>query len=445
MDALLDAGYECYVVGGAARAILLGTRADDWDVATSAPPSEVRRVIEWMGMKPIDKGEAHGTVGASDGGVTVEFTTFRAEGEYSDARHPDSVTFIGDIEGDLSRRDFTVNAIAMKWPGLEVTDPFRGVEDLRRGIIRAVGDAASRFAEDALRMIRAVRFESEHGWRIEPRTRSAISRNAQRVRGISAERVRDEVSRVLVGPHAGRALADMVRLGLMDAVVPELSESGGVGAGRLSGRTLMEHAIMTADAVAPSLVLRLAALLHDVAKPRCLGVDDRGRVHFHGHDALGAEMVGEILERLRYPKVVRDRVRVLVKEHMFFYSPEATDAALRRLVGRVGEEGVFDLLELRRADVVASGGDAAPFLRQVEHRVRDILDRGQAVRGSGLAVNGEDVMEVLDIGPGPRVGQVLQRLLDMVLDDPGLNQRDKLRSIIAGMKPGGGDSRPGSS
>lgn len=438
LDLMVGAGHECYIVGGAARAMLLAQHPGDWDVATSAVPAEIRKALK--GIRLIRKGERHGTIGVEHEGVTVEFTTFRAETEYSDGRRPDSVRFVSDIRDDLSRRDFTVNAIALRWPDFAVVDPFGGARDLRRGLLKSVGDATERFSEDALRMMRAVRFESEHGWTIERRTRSAIAANAGRLDGISRERVRDELSRLLIGEDVAAALRDMIALGLMARVIPEFEESIGYPAGSPAG-TLDGHAIMATAAVRPSLHLRLAALLHDIAKPRCFSVDENGEGHFYGHDSAGAEMAGVILRRLKYPGAVRSRVQVLIREHMFFYHPAVSDAGLRRLVGRVGEENVFDLLEMRRADAAAWGAPPGPFLSQVEYRIRSILESREAVSGSGLAVDGRDVMEVLGTGPGPLVGKVLQQLLDAVMDDPTLNERTKLRALIASMgaRTGGGN------
>ncbi|NPV69494.1 MAG: HD domain-containing protein [Firmicutes bacterium] len=452
LDRLTGAGYACYIVGGAARAVLDGTAASDWDVATLATPAEVKRVFGDLDL--IDKGEKHGTIGLERDGVVVEFTTLRSEASYSDRRRPDSVTFISDINEDLSRRDFTVNAFALEWPGLSIVDPFGGVKDMRKGLLRAVGDPRERFAEDALRMMRAVRFVSENGWTIDGRTRTAISINAHLLGRVSRERVRDELSRLLLGPHVARALAQMIDLGLMDQVIPAFARSVGYPTGSPTGDTLDEHAICVVCLVKPELLLRLAALLHDIAKPHTLTLDESGSGHFYGHEKTGAEMADRILEGLRYPRAVREKVRTLVREHMFFYSATVTDAAIRRLIARAGAANVFDLIELRRADAVASafgaravlpagrGSACAAAMRQygervvlqMESRVRQIFEAGQAVKGSDLAVDGHDVMEVLGIGPGPAVGEVLQELLDRVMDDPSLNDRERLRELMRNLK-----------
>lgn len=435
MDMLVAAGHQCYVVGGAVRAIILGDSPADWDVATSATPSDMRLLFKEHRL--IDKGEAHGTIGVEVQGVAVEFTTFRVEAGYSDGRRPDAVQFSGDIREDLARRDFTVNAIALRWPDSRVVDPFGGVRDLRRGVIRCVGFPSERFNEDALRMMRAVRFESEYGWAIERRTKAGIRDNAPRLCLISSERQRDEMTRLLVGRFAARALRDLIHLGLMQYIIPEFMPSVGFLTGAPGG-TLDEHAVRVVAAVAPSIHLRLAALLHDIAKPCCFHIGEDGQGHFYGHAAAGAEMASSILLRLKYPRDVRSRVASLVREHMFFYSPEVTDAALRRLIGRVGEDNVFDLLELRRADAIAMGARQMPFLAQMQARLQYIIEGGQAVRGSALAVDGNDVMEALGIGPGPEVGRVLQGLLDAVMDDPSLNDKDKLIALAVKIRAAGG-------
>jgi len=434
LAALSDCGHSAYVVGGACRDLLSGLVPHDWDVATSATPHEVEGCLAGR-YSLVKQGEKHGTTGVvghgEDGDWLVEVTTFRTESTYSDGRRPDKVEFVQSVEQDLSRRDFSVNAIAVRWPGLDIVDPFGGAADLAKGIIRCVGDPARRFSEDGLRLLRALRLEAERGWTIEKATYAALVSQSRLLARVSKERIREEFSRILVGQSAPRALRDMVRTGLLERFIPEFSEAIGLDQRTpYHKRKLDEHLIETVSWVRPDLVVRLAALFHDVAKPRTFMLDDVGQGHFYGHNKAGAEMTAEILRRLRYDKDTIQRVSLLVREHMFAYGPIISDAGVRRLIGRVGKDNLPDLFDLRRADIIASGGLPDPLLDHMWERVVRAMEGGEPTSAMDLAVDGDDVMDRTGWAPGPRVGRVLAKLFDLVIEYPEKNQRDLLLGLI---------------
>jgi tRNA nucleotidyltransferase/poly(A) polymerase len=369
----------------------------------------------------------------------VEVTTFRGEGPYLDGRRPSSVTFLGDVEGDLARRDFTVNAIA--WDPMEsgfagVRDPFGGLRDLRRGVVRAVGRAEERFAEDGLRPLRAVRLACTLRFALEPRTRRAITATLDTFARVASERVRDELEKLLLrGQPPGRGLRLLQRTGLLRHVAPELLEGVGFRQNRWHAWDVWEHTVRSVDLAPPDLVVRLAALFHDVAKPRSAGPGKGPGEHtFYGHERLGADLTLEALGRLRFPRrEVVERVAHLVAEHNWHYSPDWNDATVRRTIARVGPEELEPLWSLRRADLEAHGVGVPEALRNqqaLEDRCASVLAQASALRVKDLAIGGREVMEALQISPGKLVGRILATLLERVLDDPKLNSRDDLLRLL---------------
>jgi tRNA nucleotidyltransferase (CCA-adding enzyme) len=428
LDRMKD--YQAFIVGGACRDMLQQLTPHDWDVATDARPEDIVELFQDYSLNR--QGEKHGTVTVIEREThqQVEITTFRVDEAYSDGRRPDSVGFVRDIREDLSRRDFTINAIAVSWPGLEVVDPFGGVDDLARGLIRCVGEPAKRFSEDGLRLLRAVRLRAENGWTIEKATYAAIKAQSRLINKISRERVRDELTRIIMGRCVAQGLRDLMHTGLMAKMVPELADSIGFDQKTpYHYRTLDEHIIETVSWVSQHRAVRLAALLHDVAKPATFTVEE-GRGHFYGHNKLGADMAAVALRRLRFGREIVDRVTLLVREHMFSYGPGVTDQGLRRLVGRVGKDNIADLFDLRRADILASGGMVDPWLDQTWDRVMEVISGNEPTGESDLAVSGHDVMELTGWAPGPQVGRVLAILLEAVINDPSLNKKDQLREMI---------------
>lgn len=428
LERLADAGFEAALVGGCVRDLVTGRAPTDWDVASSAPPESVAALFPrsvWenpfgtVTVLPDPEGD----------GPSVEVTTYRIEGPYRDRRRPAEVRWGSSLEDDLSRRDFTVNAMA--WIPLDLSaasgrllDPHGGAADLSAGTLRAVGDPDRRIAEDALRMVRAVRFATRLGLRLEDGTASAIRRHAAAAASLSGERVRTELLRILEG-SAPPSLAFVLleELGLLVVVLPELAALRGVPQAKVLPGDALDHSLRTADALpAADPLLRLAGLLHDVGKATTL---EDG--HFIGHEQAGAELAATAMLRLRFGRAEIARVERLVRQHMFAYTPDWTDAAVRRFIRRVGPDLLEDLYALRRADNVASGAKEPPSggLDELRRRAADILTTDPMGQRQ-LAVDGNDLVAELGLRPGPIVGRLLEELLEAVLDDPRLNRRDLL-------------------
>lgn len=432
METLESHGHQAYAVGGCVRDLVAGLIPKDWDVATDATPAEVRRIFS----RTVPLGLRYGTVQVRDFGEAVEVTTFRTESGYADRRHPGRVEFVDSIDGDLARRDFTFNALALDARGTLI-DPFGGVGDLEARVVRAVGDPAARFREDALRMLRAVRFAAQLGAGIEPGTLAAIKAEAPLIGEISRERIRDEMNRILVAAHPVRGLVLMEETGLLAAVLPEVAACVGVEQNRFHRYDVWRHSLQTVAHVRGDLTLRLAALFHDVGKPSSLTVAEDGHRRFYGHDCAGAEIAGNALRRLRYDAETVSRVTVLVRHHMrLHHLVGAGDAALRRLIREIGPEQVPLLVELAEADIAAKGLDnGTPAAQQEVHARLLALSRDdtQPVGLNRLAVDGTDVMRELGVGPGPVVGRALERLLETVMQDPRMNTRRRLLQALRDM------------
>lgn len=425
-----EAGFQCHLVGGAVRDILLGRPHTDYDIATDARPAQVIPLFR----RVIPTGIKHGTVTVHFKGTIFEITTFRTETAYADGRRPDTVTFTPSIIDDLARRDFTINAIAYDLLADRVADPHEGRRDLRVGIIKAIGDPSERFREDGLRPLRACRFAAQLGFSVEEPTRRAIPGSLDILAKVSAERVRDEILKIIDAPLPSVGFALMKDTGILAVVLPELMEGEGVPQGSFHCHDVFRHSLYACDA-APreSPVLRLAALLHDIGKPRTRGTGPDGRPTFYGHEKVSAEMTQAILERLKLPNATIRDVSHLVAHHMFNYLEEWSDAAVRRLIARVGEGSIKDIIALRRADQIGMCHENAQYfpqgLSEFAQRVAGVMESGRAFTVSKLAIGGNDIMENLDLRPGPQVGIILNELLQSVLEDPALNEREKLLEI----------------
>ncbi len=425
---LVEAGFEAYLVGGCVRDMLLGREPKDWDIATNAKPEEVQKLFEDTVYE-----NDFGTVGVKTESEdpklkVIEVTTYRIEGKYTDKRHPDDVKFAKTIEEDLSRRDFTVNALAMDLKG-GVIDPYGGKDDLKEKIIRTVGKPEERFNEDALRLMRAVRFATELDFEIELNTRRAIEKLSRELEVIAKERVRDELVKIIMTPRAAKGIMLLEELGLLQNVLPELREGLGVGQNKHHIYTVFEHNVRALDYTAKegySLEVRMAALLHDVGKPKSK-VGDGPDSTFHQHEYIGAKLAARALDRLRFPKDFIEIVAHLVKSHMFYYDVgEISDAGVRRFVRRVGPENIDDLLKVREADRIGSGVKKA-----IPYRLRHLLFMIDKVKQDPLSpkmlkLNGDELMRLLKLEPSPRVGWILNALLEEVLDDPSHNTREHL-------------------
>jgi tRNA nucleotidyltransferase (CCA-adding enzyme) len=447
---LREAGKQAWLAGGAVRDLMRGVSAqeepaspatggapkgrsiNDFDVATDARPEEVVPLF----ARVIPTGMQHGTVTVLSGEHKVEVTTFRGEGPYLDGRRPSEVHFLGEIDGDLARRDFTINAMAWDPIAGVLRDPFGGERDLQRKRLRAVGEAIDRFREDGLRPMRAVRFASTLRLAIEPRTERAIRESLDVFAKVAMERVHDELVKLLVrGAPPSRGLRMLLRTGLLQRIAPELIESVGFPQNRWHRWDVWRHTLKCVDGTPPDLIVRLAALLHDVGKPRSAAPKEGapGENTFYDHERLGARMTVEMLTRLKFPKKEIDQVALLVTEHNWHYLPEWNDATVRRTLARIGPENLDDLWALRRADLRARGRHVEEGLAnqaQAEQRFAREIDRAAALKISDLAIGGTEVMRELQLPPGRQVGVVLARLLELVLDDPDLNTVETLLRLL---------------
>ena len=419
-------GFRAWIVGGSLRDVLLERVPKDWDIATSATPQQVMRLFS----RVVPTGIEHGTVTVLFRGASYEVTTLRGEGAYTDSRRPDSVHFITDIEQDLARRDFTVNALAYDPLADRLIDPFGGLADLHAGVLRTVGRAEDRFAEDGLRVLRAARFSATLEFELESQTLAAIPRALDAFRRVSPERVRDEWLRTLDARTPSRGFEVMRATGILAITCPDLVEQVGCTQNRYHAYDVWKHSLTCMDACNRGAVHRLAGLLHDLGKPRTRALSDKtGDYTFYNHEVVGARMADGWLKRYRFSNHERERVVHLVHHHLVCYSDEWTDAAVRRFVRRVGLDGLDDLLALARADSLAKGRDVSEELAALDRlaqRIDQVKQQGSALGIRELAIDGNDVMRHLQIPPSKLVGNVLEELLQRVLERPELNERDAL-------------------
>ncbi len=430
-------GHAAYVVGGSVRDALLGRPAADWDLATDARPDRILALFAGAVYE-----NRFGTVAVRDGAVTHQITTFRSDHDYADFRRPHRVEFGDDIRLDLARRDFTVNAMAwgadapvthagdLPIPNPRLVDPHDGAADVAARTLRAVGDPATRFREDALRIVRAIRLATTLDFAIEPATRQALATEAGLVSHLSGERIAAELEKLLAAPNPSIGLRLLADTGVLTVVSPDLGAQRGLAQNKIEGEDLLDHTLRTVDAApAERPVVRLAALVHDIGKPATL---DAGP--FRGHETVGAELAATFLDGLHFPRIVTERVVELVRQHMFTYDPSWGDAGIRRFIQRVGAVNLDDLFALREADNVGSGVDAtAHGLDELRARVRDQLAAKAVLDLRHLAVDGDDLIAELGVPPGPTLGRILDALLERVVGDPALNDRATLLLIAESM------------
>ena len=426
LSRLRGAGFAAYAVGGCVRDTLAGREPHDWDVCTAARPEQVHAVF--AGEDVRDTGLKHGTVTLVVAHMPCEITTFRVDGNYSDSRRPDSVSFTDDVTLDLARRDFTVNAMAYS-PADGLIDPFGGREDLRNGVIRCVGKPRDRFAEDALRILRALRFASRFGYSVEANTAAAVRELAPTLDKIAPERIKAELDGVLTGPAAAEVLREFPDV--IGVPLPELLPC--VGFDQRSPwhvYDVWEHTLRSVAAAPEDPILRWTMLFHDLGKPPTFSVGPDGTGHFYGHAALSAQMADGIMARLRFSNGERAAVAELVRRHDGVIEPEKK--FVRRQLARLGRAQFDRLLAVRRADNLAQAPTLAERRLAELDALRALADEvesgGDCTGLSALAVNGRDLLE-LGYRPGPALGAELRRLLERVLDDPSKNERDTLLNI----------------
>lgn len=426
LEQLKEKGFQAFIVGGCLRDLLREEEPQDWDIATDANPEQIQEVFP-KSFRDNNFGTVTVLTGAKKESLKeVEITPFRTEAKYSDKRHPDKVVFAKTIEEDLSRRDFTINAMAKD---KDIIDPYSGQEDLKEKIIRAVRDPDERFSEDALRMIRAVRFACVLGFAIEEKTKQAIKKNSMWLKMISKERIRDEFLKIIMSDKADEGINLLKELNLLRFIAPELEEGCGVGQNKHHIYGCYEHSILSLKYAAEkkfNLYVRLASLFHDIAKPRVKRGDGLDST-FYGHEIVGARMTKKILEDLRFSNKDIEKIVRLVRYHLFYYNTgEVSESSVRRLVKNVGTENMGELLQVRMADRIGSGvPKAEPYkLRHLKYIIDKVSQ--DPISAKMLKINGNDIMKLLKEEPGPKIGQILDILLSFVLLDPKKNKKEIL-------------------
>lgn len=426
ISALEDHGYEAFAVGGCVRDVLLGREPEDWDITTSAKPEEVKAIYS----RTIDTGIEHGTVKVMLGKNGYEVTTYRIDGKYSDNRHPDRVEFTASLEEDLKRRDFTINAMAYN-DSRGLIDLFGGMDDLKAKIIRCVGDPRERFKEDALRMFRAVRFSAQLGFDIEDKTADAVMDLHDNLKTISVERIQTELVKLITSDNP-RKIVDCYHLGITAAVLPEFDAMMLTPQHHIHHiYNVGEHTVKVMENVAPTKVMRLTALLHDISKPETITRDEKGDTHFKGHPELGAEKAGEILRRLKFDNDTIHKVKTLIKWHDV--RPEAETVNIRKILNKIGEELFPMLLDIKYGDIMGQSDymreEKLEVLEEYKRCFEEIISRKQCFTIKDLAVDGHDLME-LGIPAGVEIGKKLNGLLSIVLEDPEKNKKEVLLSYV---------------
>jgi tRNA nucleotidyltransferase/poly(A) polymerase len=444
IDKFQENNYEIYIVGGAVRDLLRKGIIDDWDFTTNATPQEILNLFP-EGFYDND----FGTVGISHESQPnpYEITTFRKEYGYSDKRRPDKIKWGKTLKEDIKRRDFTINAMALRRKGeagnetteFELIDPYEGQKDLDKKIIRAVGKAKERFSEDALRMMRAVRIAAELGFDIEDKTKKAIKDNAKLIDSIAKERIKDELFKLLASSHPAKGVKIFKEVGLMKEILPELENTFGVeqkSPGRHHIYDVGTHSILSLKHVAQkntSPLVRFATLIHDIGKPQTFKKLKNETITFYNHEVVGKKLAGEIADRLRFSKKEKDKLLKMVRWHQFTLDENQTDSAIRRFIRNVGKENVPDMLDLRVGDRLGGGARETSWrLEEFKKRLIEVQKQPFAVHD--LKINGDEIMKILNIEPGPKVGQILDKLFEEVSEKKLPNEKDVLMEKVKEIK-----------
>lgn len=426
ISALQEQGYDAYVVGGCVRDSLLHRFPADWDITTSAKPEEVKKIFK----RTVDTGLRHGTVTVLLGKEAFEVTTYRIDGEYEDSRHPKEVTFTGNLEEDLKRRDFTINAMAYN-DRAGLVDVFGGQKDLENHVVRCVGEPEERFTEDALRILRAVRFSAQLGFSIEEGTRKAARTLAHTLEHISAERIQTELVKLLISPYP-QYLRTAWELGLTKIFLPEFDREMATPQNNPHHqKNVGEHTLKALETVEPDKVLRLAALFHDMGKPDCRATDENGTDHFRGHQKVSEEIAQKVLRRLRFDNDTIHKVKTLVYWHECPW--DCTPASVRRALHKIQPELFPLLLKLRRADIMAQSDykreEKLERLVKIESIYKEIMEKQECISVKMLAVSGKDLIEA-GMKPGKEIGDTLDRFMEIVLEEPEKNTKEYLLSLL---------------
>ena len=425
-------GFQCFLVGGSVRDSIMGFTPKEYDIATDAKPEDVQRIFKYT----IPTGIKHGTVLVILDDMHVEITTFRSDGNYSDGRHPDRVEYTASIEDDLPRRDLTINAMAYNVLDGALIDMFDGMKDIKNKIIRSVGNPYERFTEDGLRIMRAIRFATKLNFNIEKETFDAICRSTGMLASIAYERIREEFNGILISDNPFRGIELLRKTGILALIMPELMQGFGVAQNRFHKYDVYYHILHTIQAVEPleteelTLLVRLAALFHDIAKPMVQKkVSKQEEPVYYNHEVVGANVAKKIMKRLKYSNAEIDFVALLVRQHMFYYQDEWTDGAVRRFMRAIGIENIKPLLKLREADRLGSGNrkdKESKAIPKLLARIDKIIKEENAITVKDLKINGNDLMKEFNLKPGPIIGKILNYLLDLILDEPNLNDKEKL-------------------
>lgn len=436
-DLLHLAGHSVHLVGGAVRDLLLGRKPKDWDVSTAARPDQVATVLSSASFHVVDTGSRYGTLTAVKDGVDVEVTTYRRDANYGDHRHPDHIEWADSIEEDLARRDLTVNALA--WDPLTQTlvDPYGGLDDLLgRAPLRTVGEARDRFMEDPLRILRLYRFSAVLDTNPEGKAREAALELAPLLDGVARERVGQEMALLVCAQHPATGLRGLNTARILQRILPSWDATVDFDQHTsFHAHTVDEHLMRSCAYAPPEPTIRWAALLHDLGKPATFFQDAQGVGHFYGHPEAGAALATKALQSLRQPVELVRRVNALVREHMFPWE-DAGPAAYRRLLRRLGSpQAMIELLGVTRADRKAQRDVAWDGEGEVRLKIREVLLGRPVVQPRELALSGDDVMQLLRVGPGPAVGETLRHLLDAVTENPALNTVDDLTALVQKHRP----------
>lgn len=429
INTLYQEGYEGYAVGGCIRDCLLKKKPNDWDICTSAEPEKVINIFREKGFKAIPTGLKHGTITLILDDESYEITTFRIESEYEGNRRPISVIFTDDIVQDLSRRDFTINAMAYN-NKRGLIDPFHGRSDLNNKIVKTVGNANERFQEDALRIIRGVRFACQLNFEIDDITLKAMKTNRDLISNISMERIREELNKILLSDRPSSGFYHIKELSLLPYIIPELELCIGFDQKNpYHHKDVYDHIMEVLDKTEKDLVIRLGALLHDIGKPQCFTIDDQGQGHFYKHSSISTDITELALKRLKYDNNTIKSVKILVKEHMSKYD-ELSDKAIKRFINRVGLENMSNLFALQRADIL---GSKPPYdlsnVEYMENRCKEIVSKKEPLSLKDLHINGYELMS-LGIKPGKKIGEILEFLLGVVLESPESNTKEVLIELV---------------